>query len=198
MGAEKWCRLHAKGVAKAALEASVRYMAADLGADGIASMPSTPAQIKTLAASGIGDFRYILRWTAQSPMQRNVTIERSAGPASTCCPIWPPRHREVHHVDCGLSHRRYENPSAPTSPSQKADPTHHVAHKLRPFVPGYDRGESHGPASGGVVRWLPTAAEIIRGRQSSPGSTSAAPAHRNFHQRQEPIRSGSCRACSRG
>ncbi len=64
------------GVAKAALEASVRYLATDLGAEGIRVNAISAGPIKTLAASGIGDFRYILKWNElNAPLQRNVTIE---------------------------------------------------------------------------------------------------------------------------
>ncbi|MCB1721247.1 MAG: SDR family oxidoreductase, partial [Alphaproteobacteria bacterium] len=64
------------GVAKAALEASVRYLAADLGPKNIRVNAISAGPIKTLAASGIGDFRYILRWNElNAPLKRNVTIE---------------------------------------------------------------------------------------------------------------------------
>jgi enoyl-[acyl-carrier protein] reductase I len=64
------------GVAKAALEASVRYLASDLGPRGIRVNAISAGPIKTLAASGIGDFRYILKWNElNSPLRRNVTIE---------------------------------------------------------------------------------------------------------------------------
>jgi enoyl-[acyl-carrier protein] reductase I len=64
------------GVAKAALEASVRYLAADLGGDGIRVNAISAGPIRTLAASGIGDFRYILKWNEyNSPLKRNVTID---------------------------------------------------------------------------------------------------------------------------
>ncbi len=64
------------GVAKAALEASVRYLATDLGKDNIRVNAISAGPIKTLAASGIGDFRYILKWNElNSPLKRNVTIE---------------------------------------------------------------------------------------------------------------------------
>jgi len=64
------------GVAKAALEASVRYLATDLGGKGIRVNAISAGPIKTLAASGIGDFRYILKWNElNSPLKRNVTIE---------------------------------------------------------------------------------------------------------------------------
>ena len=64
------------GIAKAALEASVKYLAEDLGKDGIRVNAISAGPIKTLAASGIGDFRYILKWNElNSPLRRNVTIE---------------------------------------------------------------------------------------------------------------------------
>ena len=64
------------GVAKAALEASVRYLAEDLGKDGIRVNSISAGPIKTLAASGIGDFRYIMKWNEyNSPLRRNVTTE---------------------------------------------------------------------------------------------------------------------------
>ena len=70
------------GVAKAALEASVRYIAADLGGEGIRVNAISAGPIKTLAASGVGDFRYILKWNElNSPLQRNVTIEDVGGAA---------------------------------------------------------------------------------------------------------------------
>ncbi len=76
-GAEKVMpHYNVMGVAKAALEASVRYMAEDLGKDGIRVNAISAGPIKTLAASGIGDFRYILRWNElNSPLRRNVTID---------------------------------------------------------------------------------------------------------------------------
>ncbi|WP_170759864.1 enoyl-ACP reductase FabI [Ruegeria lacuscaerulensis] len=64
------------GVAKAALEASVKYLAEDLGKDGIRVNSISAGPIKTLAASGIGDFRYIMKWNEyNSPLRRNVTID---------------------------------------------------------------------------------------------------------------------------
>jgi enoyl-[acyl-carrier protein] reductase I len=76
-GAEKTMpHYNVMGVAKAALEASVRYLAADLGAQRIRVNAISAGPIKTLAASGIGDFRYILKWNElNSPMRRNVTID---------------------------------------------------------------------------------------------------------------------------
>ena len=76
-GSEKWMpHYNVMGVAKAALEASVRYLAADLGKDRIRVNSISAGPIKTLAASGIGDFRYLLRWTEHNaPLRRNVTID---------------------------------------------------------------------------------------------------------------------------
>lgn len=76
-GAEKVMpHYNVMGVAKAALEASVRYLAEDLGKDGIRVNAISAGPIKTLAASGIGDFRYILKWNEyNSPLRRTVTIE---------------------------------------------------------------------------------------------------------------------------
>ena len=76
-GAEKVMpHYNVMGVAKAALEASVRYLAEDLGKDGIRVNAISAGPIKTLAASGIGDFRYIMKWNElNSPLRRNVTQE---------------------------------------------------------------------------------------------------------------------------
>src|SRR5258708_2854517 len=82
-GAEKWMpHYNVMGVAKAALEASVRYLAADLGEKNIRVNAISAGPIKTLAASGIGDFRYILKWNEyNAPMRRTVTIEEVGGSA---------------------------------------------------------------------------------------------------------------------
>src|SRR5690349_24169667 len=76
-GAEKWMpHYNVMGVAKAALEASVRFLAADLGTKNIRVNAISSGPIKTLAASGVGDFRYILRWNeGNTPLRRNVNIE---------------------------------------------------------------------------------------------------------------------------
>ena len=91
------------GVAKAALEASVRYLAADLGPDGIRVNAISAGPIKTLAASGIGDFRYILKWNQyNAPMKRNVTIEDVGGAGVyLLSDLASGVTGEVHHVDCG-------------------------------------------------------------------------------------------------
>ena len=91
------------GVAKAALEASVRYLAVDLGGDGIRVNAISAGPIKTLAASGIGDFRYILKWNQyNSPLKRNVSIEEVGGAGLyLLSDLSAGVTGEVHHVDCG-------------------------------------------------------------------------------------------------
>jgi enoyl-[acyl-carrier protein] reductase I len=91
------------GVAKAALEASVRYLAADLGGDNIRVNAISAGPIKTLAASGIGDFRYILKWNQlNSPLKRNTTIEDVGGAGVyLLSDLSAGVTGEVHHVDSG-------------------------------------------------------------------------------------------------
>ncbi len=91
------------GVAKAALEASVRYLATDLGPQGVRVNAISAGPIKTLAASGIGDFRYILKWNElNSPLRRNVTIGDVGGSALfLLSPMGAGVTGEVLHVDSG-------------------------------------------------------------------------------------------------
>ncbi|MBW7056241.1 enoyl-ACP reductase FabI [Paracoccus bogoriensis] len=91
------------GVAKAALEASVRYLAEDFGKDGIRVNAISAGPIKTLAASGIGDFRYILKWNElNSPLRRNVTTEDVGKSALyLLSDLGSGVTGEVHHVDAG-------------------------------------------------------------------------------------------------
>ncbi|GLQ06548.1 enoyl-ACP reductase FabI [Sneathiella chinensis] len=91
------------GVAKAALEASVRYLAVELGRKNIRVNAISAGPIKTLAASGIGDFRYILKWNEyNSPLKRNVTIEDVGGSALyLLSDIGAGVSGETHHVDAG-------------------------------------------------------------------------------------------------
>ncbi|MFQ5959594.1 MAG: enoyl-ACP reductase FabI [Alphaproteobacteria bacterium] len=91
------------GVAKAALEASVRYLAADLGGQDIRVNAISAGPIRTLAASGIGDFRYILKWNEyNSPLKRNVTTDEVGGAALyLLSDLGSGVTGEVHHVDCG-------------------------------------------------------------------------------------------------
>ena len=103
------------GVAKAALEASVRYMATDLGERGIRVNAISAGPIKTLAASGIGDFRYILRWNQyNAPLRRNVTIEDVGGAGLyLLSDLASGVTGEVHHVDSGYHVVGMKNPDAP-------------------------------------------------------------------------------------
>jgi enoyl-[acyl-carrier protein] reductase I len=91
------------GVAKAALEASVRYLAVDLGGANIRVNAISAGPIRTLAAAGIGDFRYILKWNQlNSPLKRNVTIEDVGGAGVyLLSDLSAGVSGEVHHVDCG-------------------------------------------------------------------------------------------------
>jgi enoyl-[acyl-carrier protein] reductase I len=91
------------GVAKAALEASVRYLAVDLGDRNIRVNAISAGPIKTLAASGIGDFRYILKWNElNSPLQRNVSLDEVGGAGLyLLSDLGSGVTGEVHHVDCG-------------------------------------------------------------------------------------------------
>jgi enoyl-[acyl-carrier protein] reductase I len=91
------------GVAKAALEASVRYLAEDLGKKGIRVNAISAGPIKTLAASGIGDFRFILKWNElNAPLRRNVTIEEVGNSGLyLLSDLGRAVTGEVHHVDAG-------------------------------------------------------------------------------------------------
>lgn len=91
------------GVAKAALEASVRYLAEDLGKDKIRVNALSAGPMKTPAASGIGDFRYILKWNElNSPLRRNVTLDDVGGAGLyLLSKLSSGVTGETHHVDCG-------------------------------------------------------------------------------------------------
>jgi len=93
------------GVAKAALEASVRYLAEDLGSENIRVNALSAGPMKTLAASGVGDFRYILKWNEyNSPLRRNVTPEDVGGSGLyLLSDLSAGVTGEVHHVDCGYN-----------------------------------------------------------------------------------------------
>ncbi|NLH79964.1 MAG: SDR family oxidoreductase, partial [Phyllobacteriaceae bacterium] len=103
-GAEKVMpHYNVMGVAKAALEASVRYLAVDLGAKAIRVNAISAGPIKTLAASGIGDFRYILKWNEyNAPLKRTVTIEEVGSSALyLLSDLGRGVSGEIHHVDSG-------------------------------------------------------------------------------------------------
>src|SRR6201995_456705 len=115
-GAEKWMpHYNVMGVAKAALEASVRYLAAALGEKNIRVNAISAGPIKTLAASGIGDFRYILNWNEHNaPLRRNVTADEVG---DTAVYLVSDLSRgvtgEVHHVDAGYHIVGMKHPDAP-------------------------------------------------------------------------------------
>ncbi len=115
-GAEKWMpHYNVMGVAKAALEASVRYLAADLGEKNIRVNCISSGPIKTLAASGIGDFRYILKWNEyNAPLRRTVTIEEVGETAAfLLSDMSRGMTGEILHVDAGYHVVGMKNPSAP-------------------------------------------------------------------------------------
>jgi enoyl-[acyl-carrier protein] reductase I len=115
-GAEKWMpHYNVMGVAKAALEASVRYLAADLGVKDIRVNAISAGPIKTLAASGIGDFRYILKWNEyNAPLRRTVTIEEVGESAVfLLSPMGRSVTGEILHVDAGYHIVGMKNPNAP-------------------------------------------------------------------------------------
>ena len=115
-GAEKVMpHYNVMGVAKAALEASVRYLAADLGQNGIRVNAISAGPIKTLAASGISDFRYILKWNEyNSPMRRTVTTDEVGGAGLyLLSDLSRGVTGEVHHVDSGYHIIGMKNEDAP-------------------------------------------------------------------------------------
>src|ERR1700724_2050496 len=115
-GAEKWMpHYNVMGVAKAALEASVRYLAADLGGKNIRVNAISSGPIRTLAAAAIGDFRSILKWNEyNAPLRRNVTIE-DVGEAAAYLLSHMSRSvtGEIHHVDAGYHIVGMKHPDAP-------------------------------------------------------------------------------------
>jgi len=115
-GAEKVMpHYNVMGVAKAALEASVRYLAADLGKQGIRVNAISAGPIKTLAASGIADFRYILKWNEyNSALRRTVTIEDvGAAGLYLLSDLSRGVTGEIHHVDAGYHIQGMKNEDAP-------------------------------------------------------------------------------------
>jgi enoyl-[acyl-carrier protein] reductase I len=105
-GAEKVIpHYNVMGVAKSALETSVKYLAADLGRENIRVNAISAGPIKTLAASGIGDFRYIMKWNEyNSPLRRNVTIEDVGGAGLyLLSDLASGVTGEIHHVDAGYN-----------------------------------------------------------------------------------------------
>jgi enoyl-[acyl-carrier protein] reductase I len=123
-GSEKWIpHYNVMGVAKAALDASVRYLAADLGTKNIRVNAISAGPIKTLAASAVGDFRYILKWNeGNAPLRRNVTTEEVGEAAAY---LLSDMSRgvtgEVHHVDAGYHIVGMKHPDAQDIVVGKAD-----------------------------------------------------------------------------
>lgn len=115
-GAEKWVpHYNVMGIAKAALEASVRYLAADLGTKNIRVNAISSGPIKTLAAAGVGDFRYMLKWTEHnSPLRRNVTLD-DVGDAAVYLLSDMSRSvtAEILHIDGGYNIIGMKHPEAP-------------------------------------------------------------------------------------
>jgi enoyl-[acyl-carrier protein] reductase I len=125
-GAEKVMpHYNVMGVAKAALEASVRYLAADLGKQAIRVNAISAGPIKTLAASGISDFRYILKWNEyNSALRRTVTIEEVGGSALyLLSDLGRAVTGEVHHVDAGYHVQGMKNEDAPDISVVRSDDT---------------------------------------------------------------------------
>jgi enoyl-[acyl-carrier protein] reductase I len=123
-GAEKWMpHYNVMGVAKAGLEASVRYLAADLGQKNIRVNAISAGPIKTLAASGIGDFRYILKWNEyNSPLRRTVTIDEVGDTAVyLLSDLGRGVTGEIHHVDAGYHIVGMKHPDAPDMTPGKSD-----------------------------------------------------------------------------
>ena len=116
MGAEKVIpHYNVMGVAKAALETSVKYLASDLGQNNIRVNAISAGPVRTLASSGIGDFRYILKWNEyNSPLQRNITIEDVGGAALyLLSDLSAGTTGEILHVDGGYNIIGMKNVNAP-------------------------------------------------------------------------------------
>ena len=123
-GAEKVMpHYNVMGVAKAALESSVRYLAADLGGNKIRVNSLSAGPIKTLAASGIGDFRYILKWNQyNSPLRRNVTLDDVGGSGVyLLSDLSAGVTGETHHIDCGYHVVGMKAIDAPDMSPEKKD-----------------------------------------------------------------------------
>jgi enoyl-[acyl-carrier protein] reductase I len=116
LGGPRWIpHYNVMGVAKAALEASVRYMAADLGGDGIRVNALSAGPARTLAANGVGDFRYLLRWNQHNaPLRRNITLGDVGGAGMyLLSDLSGGVTGEVHYVDCGYNIVGLKHPDAP-------------------------------------------------------------------------------------
>ena len=124
-GAEKVMpHYNVMGLAKAALECSVQYLAEDLGRDGIRVNAISAGTIKTLAASGIGDFRYILKWNENNaPLRRTVTTDEVGASAMyLLSDLSSAVTGTIHHVDAGYHVVGMKNPEAPDMTLEKREP----------------------------------------------------------------------------
>ena len=112
------------GIAKAALEASVRYLAEDLGQQNVRVNAISAGPMKTLAASGVGDFRYILKWNEfNSPLRRNVSADDVGGAGLyLLSDLSSGVTGEVHHVDCGYNIVGMKAVDAPDISVSKSEP----------------------------------------------------------------------------
>src|SRR6202140_2146503 len=176
-GSEKWMpHYNVMGVAKSALEASVRYLAADLGVKNIRVNAISSGPIKTLAASGIGDFRYILKWNEyNAPLRRSVTIEEvgEAG-AYLLSDMSRGVTGEVHHVDAG----------------------YHVVGMKHPDAPDIDVGKEGGSGAGPIDHAGPLFHPTRRNRLQR-GAAPAGP-FRDKPERARPVaEQGTCRRMAR-
>ncbi|CUH41045.1 Enoyl-[acyl-carrier-protein] reductase [NADH] FabI [Jannaschia seosinensis] len=123
-GAEKVMpHYNVMGLAKSALETSVKYLAEDLGRDRIRVNAISAGTIKTLAASGIGDFRYIMKWNEyNSPLRRTVTTDEVGASAMyLLSDLSSAVTGEVHHVDSGYHVIGMKNPEAPDISLERKD-----------------------------------------------------------------------------
>ena len=202
-GAEKWIpHYNVMGVAKAALEASVRYLAADLGTKNIRVNAISSGPIKTLAAAGVGDFRYILGWNEHNaPLRRNVSRSRRwAMPRSICLSdLSRGVTGEILHVDAGYNIVGMKHPDAPDIDitirqgvgRRAAGRIHHAAaHPLfRP--PRRDRLEPGAPAAGPArypaQRARPRAGVALR-RDPARSARAERPRRGRIRLRVEPAR----------
>ncbi len=175
-GAEKVMpNYNVMGVAKAALEASVQYLAVDLGRDNIRVNGISYGPVKTLAANGISDFRYILKW---EPIQFAAEAQRLDGRCRRRRPLYGERSQL----------RRYRrNPSCRLRLPCRRHEVDRRAGYLRRLMAGNSFGsifrfttwgESHGPAIGCVVDGVPPRVALARGGYPALASTGASPANR--------------------
>ena len=185
------------GVAKAALEASVRYLAADLGERNIRVNAISAGPIKTLAASGIGDFRYILKWNElNAPLGRNVTTEEVGGSGlyllsqsrrrgdrrSPSCRLRLPYRR---HEEPGRARYRHRHRTGEREAAERRRVSHNTfGHLFRVTT----WGESHGPAIGCVIDGCPPRIPLSEA-DIQPYLDRRRPGQSRFTtQRQEPDR----------